>query len=395
MFTERANRVLPSSLVDLNARIAQMIRDGVDIVKLNIGEPDFDTPDNIKKAAIEAIETNFTRYTPTPGIVDLRKIICDRLMKDFGASYKPTEITVSTGAKQALFEAVMVLAEEGDEVLVPAPCWVSYEDMSKIAGAKPVLVPTKNNPEERFHLDLDAIEAAVTERTTAIMINSPNNPTGVVYNRKELEGLAALAEKYNFWIISDEVYEKLLYNGTEYVSMASVAPERSVVVNGCSKAYAMTGWRVGYAAAPLALSKKLQGLQGHITSGINAIAQKAACEAFGGPQDSVEAMRQQFAARLEMMYARLSVMPGITCDRPDGAFYLMPDITSYYGKSCNGKTIHDSRDMADYLLDEAGVAVAPGDSFHAPGFLRLSYSNSMENLSKALDRMEKALGNLT
>lgn len=394
MFTERADRVSPSSLVDLNARIAQMIRDGVDVIKLNIGEPDFNTPDNIKQAAIAAIEADFTRYTPTPGILDLRKIICQRLLDDFGAVYKPAEITVSTGAKQALFEAVMVLAEEGDEVLIPTPCWVSYDEMTKIAGATPVLVPAKTNPEERFHLDLAAIEAAVTEHTTAIMINSPNNPTGVVYNREELEGLAALAEKYDFWIISDEVYEKLLYNGTEFVSMASVAPQRSVVVNGCSKAYAMTGWRVGYAAAPQALSKKLQGLQGHVTSGINAIAQKAACEAFGGPQDSVEAMRQQFAARLEMMYTRLSAMPGITCARPDGAFYLMPDVTSYFGKSYNGKVINDSRDLADYLLDEARVAVAPGDSFHAPGYLRLSYSNSMENLTKALDRMEQALKDL-
>lgn len=394
MFTERASRVSPSSLVDLNAKIAQMIQDGVDVIKLNIGEPDFNTPDNIKKAACAAIEANFTRYTPTPGIADLRKIICERLEKDFGASYKPAQITVTTGAKQALFESVMVLAEEGDEVLLPVPCWVSYEDMVKIASAKPVLVPPKDVPGERFHLDLEAIEAAITDRTTAIIINSPNNPTGVVYNQKELEMLAELAEKHDFWIISDEVYEKLLYNDAKYVSMAQVAPERSVVVNGCSKTYAMTGWRVGYAAAPVDFSKKLQGLQGHITSGINAIAQKAACEAWGGPQDSVEVMRRQFARRLEMMYAKLNAMPGISCVRPDGAFYLMPDISSYFGKAFNGRVINDSRDMADYLLDEARIAVAPGDSFHAAGYLRLSYSNSLENLEIALERMEAALANL-
>lgn len=394
MFTKRANSVQPSSLFELNSKVSQMIQDGIDVIKLNIGEPDFDTPDNIKKAACAAIENNFTRYTAVAGTMELREAIVNRLKEDFGVTYKPSEITVGTGAKQVLFQSVMALAEEGDEVLVPIPCWVSYEDMSRISGAKPVLVPTKNRPEDRFHLDLDAIEAAVTEHTTAIIINSPNNPTGVVYTREELEGLAALAKKHDFWIISDEIYEKLLYNGAEYVSMATVAPERSVIINGCSKGYAMTGWRVGYAAAPLDLSKKIQGLQGHITSGINSISQKAALEAFAGPQDSVELMRKQFAARLEMMYARLTAMPGVTCARPYGAFYLMPDITAYYGKSCEGTVIRNDRDMADYLLNKAHIAVAPGDSFHAPGCLRISYSNSMENLVKAMDRMDKALAAL-
>lgn len=394
MFTKRANSVQPSSLFELNNRVAAMIQAGIDVIKMNIGEPDFDTPDNIKKAACKAIEDNFTRYTAVAGIAELREAICVRLKEDFGASYQPGQITVATGAKQALFEAVMTLAEEGNEIICPIPCWVSYEDMSRIAGAKPVLVPTKNTPEDRFHLDLDAIEAAVTERTTAIIINSPNNPTGVVYNRKELEALAALAEKHNFWIISDEVYEKLLYNGAEYVSMSTVAPERSVVINGCSKGYAMTGWRVGFAAAPLELSKKIQGLQGHITSNITSVAQKAALEAYSGPQDSVEIMRRQFGERLEMVYARLTAMPGVTCARPYGAFYLMPDITAFYGKSCDGKVIRNDRDMAEYLLENAHIAVAPGDCFHAPGCLRISYSNSMEKLSTAMDRMSQALAAL-
>lgn len=391
MLTTRANKVTPSSLVDLNARIAQMIKDGIDVVKLNIGEPDFYTPDNIKNAAKAAIDANFTKYTPTPGILDLRKIICEKLRNDFNEDYVPKEITVTTGAKQALFEAVMLLAETDDEVIVPVPCWVSYEEMVKIAGAKPILVPTKTNDGEKFHLDLEKIEAAVTDKTRAIIINSPNNPTGVVYNKQELDELAEIAEKHDFWIISDEVYEKLLYYNTKFVSMASVAKQRSIVVNGCSKAYAMTGWRVGYAAAPLDYSKKLQGLQGHITSGINSIAQKAACEAIGGPQDSVETMRLEFEARLELMYERLCKIPGIKCDKPSGAFYLMPNVSSYFGKKFNGKTINDSRGLADYLLSEAKVAVAPGDSFHAPGFLRLSYSNSRENLNKGLERMENAL----
>ena len=391
MLTERASRVSPSSLVNLNARIAQRIREGASIIKLNIGEPDFPTPDHIKEAAKAAIDANFTRYTPTPGTLELREIICSRLKEDFGVSYSPSEITVATGAKQALFEAVMALTEEGDEMLIPIPCWVSYEEMAKIAGAAPVLVPTASEEGRRYHLDLDAIEAAVTERTTCIMINTPNNPTGVIYTREELEGLAALAERHNLWIISDEVYEKLKYHGSEFVSMAEIAPERTVVVNGCSKAYAMTGWRVGYAAAPAAVSKAIQGIQGHVTSGINAISQKAACAALGGDQRPVEEMRIQFERRLEMMNRRMQQIPGIACDVPDGAFYLMPNISSYFGCACGDRVIRDSRDMADYLLEEAQVAVVPGDAFHSPGTLRISYANSMENLEEGMRRLEQAL----
>lgn len=394
MFTKRVERVLPSSLVDLNARITQMKKDGIDVIKLNIGEPDFNTPDNIKEAAKKAIDENFTRYTPTPGIMDLRKIICAKMKNDFGLDYTPKEITVATGAKQAIFEAVLTLAEEGDDVLIPIPSWVSYEQMTRIAGANPVLVPTLQNDERRFHLDFQALENAVTPKTKLIIINTPNNPTGVVYDRPELEELAAFAEKHDLWIISDEVYERLLYNDTEFVSCGTVAQKRTVVINGCSKAYAMTGWRVGFAAAPQALSKKIQSVQGHVTGGINAIAQKAACEAFGGPQDSVETMRKEFAKRLKMLYKRLNEMPGISCPMPNGAFYLMPDISSYFGKSCDDITIKDAKDMADYLLDKALVAVVPGDAFHAPGKLRISYSNSMEKLTEAMNRMEKALGKL-
>jgi aspartate aminotransferase len=397
MFSKRANNVSPSVTVELNARVAQMIRDGIDIIKMNIGEPDFNTPDNIKDAAKQAIDNNFTRYTPTPGIPDLIQAIIEKLKKDNNLEYAPNEICVTTGAKQALYEAVLTLVGEGDEVIVPTPCWVSYEDMIKLAGGVPVTVPTIEKGEKRFHLDLERIEKAITSRTTAIMINTPNNPTGVVYTKEELEGLAQLCIRHDIWIISDEVYEKLIYEDAVHVSLASISKEawnRTVTINGCSKTYAMTGWRLGYAAAPAAFMKKMRGMQGHITSGVNAISQKAAVEAIGGPQESVEKMKNEFDRRRIMMYKKLCDIPGITLVSAEGAFYLLPDVSSYFGKTWGKGVIHDSCDMAEYLLEKAKVAVVPGDGFRAPGCLRLSYSNSYEKLSEGIERIEEALKEL-
>lgn len=397
MFSRRANNVTPSFTVELNARIAEMIQAGEDMIKMNIGEPDFHTPDHVKEAAKTAIDNNFTRYTPVHGILELRKAIVDKLKNDNSVEYTVNEVCVSNGAKQALFEAVLTLADEGDEVIIPTPCWVSYVDMVKIAGGIPVLVPTIQSGPNRYHLDLEAIENAVTDRTTAIMINTPNNPTGAVYTREELEDLAALAVKNDLWIISDEVYEKLLYDGAGHVCIAAVSPEakaRSVVVNGCSKSYAMTGWRLGYAAAPEACAKKMRGLQGHITSGINSIAQKAGVEALTGQQESVEAMREEFDRRRRMMGEKLRKIPHMKTTNPQGAFYYLPDISWYFGKHWKGGKIENSVDMAAYLLETAKVAVVPGEAFYAPGCLRLSYSNSMENLQKGLERMTAALAAL-
>ena len=397
MFSKRANNVSPSVTVELNARVAQMIRDGIDIIKMNIGEPDFNTPDNIKDAAKQAIDNNFTRYTPTPGIPDLIQAIIEKLKKDNNLEYAPNEICVTTGAKQALYEAVLTLVGEGDEVIVPTPCWVSYEDMIKLAGGVPVTVPTIEKGEKRFHLDLERIEKAITSRTTAIMINTPNNPTGVVYTKEELEGLAQLCIRHDIWIISDEVYEKLIYEDAVHVSLASISKEawnRTVTINGCSKTYAMTGWRLGYAAAPAAFMKKMRGMQGHITSGVNAISQKAAVEAIGGPQESVEKMKNEFDRRRIMMYKKLCDIPGITLVSAEGAFYLLPDVSSYFGKTWGKGVIHDSCNMAEYLLEKAKVAVVPGDGFRAPGCLRLSYSNSYEKLSEGIERIEEALKEL-
>ncbi len=397
MFSDRANQVTPSATVELNAKVAQMTREGVDVIKLNIGEPDFDTPLYIREAAKKAIDEGFTKYTATPGIPELRKAICRKLREENDISYQDTEICVTTGAKQALYEALITIVQEGDEVILPTPCWVSYEDMIRLSGARPILVQTNRTEGDRFHLDLGAIERAVTKRTKAVIINTPNNPTGVVYRKAELAVLAELADRYDFWIISDEVYEKLIYNDARHISIASLsgnARSRTVTVNGFSKAFAMTGWRIGYAAGPKEFIQKMKGIQGHVTSGINSIAQKAALAAYTTPQDSVAEMCAQFALRREMVYNRLSKMKGVECSNALGAFYLLPDFSAYFGRRWRGGVLKDSFDLADYLLTEVKVAAVPGDSFRAPGCLRISYSNSMECLREGMDRIESSLAEL-
>lgn len=397
MFSDRANQVAPSATVELNAKVAQMIRDGEDVIKLNIGEPDFDTPAYIKDAAKKAIDDGFTKYTAVPGIPELRKAICQKLQEENNIPYQDTDICVTTGAKQALFESLITLVQEGDEVILPIPCWVSYEDMTKLSGAQPVLVPTINTGEDRFHLDIEAIKRAVTNKTKAVIINTPNNPTGVVYQKKELKSLSELAEEYGLWIISDEVYEKLIYNDAQHISIASLSEKaysRTITINGFSKAFAMTGWRVGYAAGPKEFIQKMKGIQGHVTSGINSISQKAALAAYTMPQNSVAEMCAQFSLRREMVYDRLKRMKDVECSNALGAFYLLPDFSAYFGKHWQGGRIKNSFDLANYLLSETKVAVVPGDSFRAPGCLRISYSNSMERLREGMDRIEAGLATL-
>lgn len=392
-FSKRANSISPSVTVELNAKVAQMIRDGIDVVKMNIGEPDFDTPKHVKEAAKKAIDDGFTKYTPVPGIPELKKAISEKLLRDNHLAYRPDEICVSTGAKQAIMNALLAIAGEGDEVIIPIPCWVSYESMVEIAGAKSVTVPTKKD----FRLDFQAIERAISKKTRAIIINTPNNPTGTVYGEEDLMRLAKLADRHDFYIISDEVYEKLTYNGARHISVASLSEaawNHTVTVNGVSKSYAMTGWRIGYLAGPKELVKKASALQSHMTSASNSIAQKAALAAIAGPQDSVEEMRREFDRRRQVMYERLNRMDGVSCQDSCGAFYLMPDVSSFYGKKSDGKVLNHSVDLAEYLLEEAQIAVVPGAAFRAPDYLRLSYSNSMENLMRGLDRMEEALKKL-
>lgn len=395
MLTKRIQNISPSMTLELTAKVADLRRQGIDIIAYNLGEPDFGTPENICKAAMAAIEAQKTKYTTVSGIAELREAICEKLLKDNHVTYAPNQICVGTGAKQPLVNAVLALCEEGDEVIVPTPCWVSYLEMVKLSGAAPVLV--KNREEDGFALNIEGIKNAITPKTKAIMINTPNNPTGAVYTEKDLRALAALACEHDFYIISDEVYEKLIYESKTHFCIASISDEvkdRCVIINGFSKAYSMTGWRIGYAAGNAALIKGMSSLQGHTTSNTCSIAQYAALEALRGPQESLEIMRKEFDKRRKFLLERLNAMDGITCVNADGAFYLMPNVTSFYGKSYNGKTIRDSFDMADYLLEEARIAVVPGAAFEAPENLRISYSNSMECLINGMDRMEEALKKL-
>ena len=327
--------------------------------------------------------------------MELKEAICAKFLKDNNVVYKPNEICIGTGAKQPLVNAVLALCEEGDEVIIPTPCWVSYIEMVKLSGATPVLV--QNREEDGFALNVEGIKKAITPKTKAIMINTPNNPTGAVYTKEQLTELAELACKHDFYIISDEVYEKLIYEGKKHFCVASISEEvkdRTVVINGVSKAYSMTGWRVGYAAGNAALIKGMTSLQGHTTSNTCSIAQYAALEAISGPQDSVESMRVEFDKRRKFLVERLNSMDGITCNNADGAFYLMPNMTAFYDKEWNGKKIADSFGMADYLLAEAKIAVVPGGAFESPDNIRIAYSNSMESLIEGMNRMEAALKKL-
>jgi len=395
MLSERVRNITPSATLGLTTRVSQLKKEGINVIALNVGEPDFGTPENICDAAIKAIEAQKTKYTPVPGIPELKEAICAKLLRDNGLTYTPDQISVGTGAKQSLINAILTIIDPGEEVILPTPCWVSYVEMVKLAGGVPVFVKCREDKE--FALDLEAIKAAVTPKTKAILINTPNNPTGAVYSEADLRELAALAEAKDFYIISDEVYEKLIYDGYKHFSVAQVSETvkaRTILINGISKAYSMTGWRIGFTAGPKDVIKGMNSLQGHATSNACSIAQYAAVEAFNGDQESIELMRQEFHKRLQYVLGRLRAMPGVTCAGSHGAFYLMPNVSSFYGKSYNGKVIKDSFDMSDFLLDEARIALVPGAAFEAPDNIRISYSNSMENLTQALDQMEAALAKL-
>ena len=371
-------------------KVNELKRQGQEILSLNVGEPDFDTPETARTAGISAIEEGFTRYTSTNGTAELRQAIADKLYRDSGLSYAADEICVSTGAKQAIFEAVMAICNEGDEVLIPVPSWVSYSAMTSIAGAIPVLIPSKPD----FSLDLSKLEESITSRTKAVIICTPNNPSGAVYSEESLRALAALAVKYDFFIIADEIYEKLIYDGEKHFSIASVSEEvreKTITVNGFSKAYAMTGWRIGYAAARKDIIKAMIKLQGQITSCTSSVAQKAALGALMGPQDEAEDMVEVFKERRDFVCERVSCIPGVSFTRPHGAFYLLVDITHYLGKSVGDRVITNDVEFCEYLIEEAHVALVPGSAFGADGTVRIAYANSMDVLSRALDEMEKAL----
>lgn len=391
---ERMNHFSGSPTSALIATVAELKRQGKNIISLNVGEPDFGTPDYIKVAGIKAIAENFTKYTPGNGILELRQEIVKKLKEDNGVEYALNEVTTAVGAKQAIASSLMVIAGPGDEVLLPIPCWVSYTEMIRLAGAEPVFVPVRP---DNYELDMDAIEQAITPRTKAIVICTPNNPTGAVYSEKALRRLAELAVEHDFFIVADEIYEKLVYDGARHFSVASISKEvrdRTITVNGFSKAYAMTGWRIGYAAARADVIKGIMAIQSQTTSATSAISQKAAVTALQGPQYDLRDMVAEFKRRKDYVVGRLNAMPGITCPDVKGAFYVYPDVEPYLGKCCGERNIENAVDLCQYLLDEALISTVPGEAYNVPGKIRISYSNSMENLKEALDRMEKALSSL-
>lgn len=390
----RARTIGASPTLALDAKTKKLQREGINVISFGVGEPDFDTPQHIKKAAIDAINAGFTKYTPSSGIPELREAICAKLKKDNGLDYKPSEVLVSVGAKHSIYNAVLALVDPGDEVLIPAPYWVSYPEMVKMAGGVPVFIPT--GIETGFKITREALESAITPKTTVLILNSPSNPTGAIYTESELRDIASVCLKHNIAVISDEIYEKLVYEG-KHVSFAALGPEVkaiTVTVNGVSKSYAMTGWRIGYAAGPADVIEAMGNIQSHSTSNPTSIAQKAALAGLTGPQDELEAMRVEFKKRRDYMVKRLNEMPGFKCLVPPGAFYVYPDVSALIGRKLAGRVVTDDSTLADILLDEARIAVVPGKAFGTEGNLRFSYATSMELIEEGLNRLAKVLETL-
>ncbi|GMQ56996.1 pyridoxal phosphate-dependent aminotransferase [Vallitalea sediminicola] len=387
--------IKPSSTLEITAKAKQMKADGIDVVGFGAGEPDFDTPDHIKQAAIEAINEGFTKYTPASGILPLKKAICSKLEEDNNVSYNPSQIVVSNGAKHSLTNTFMAILNPGDEVIIPAPFWLSYVQMVKIADGVPVVV--KTSKENNYKATIEDLKNALTDKTKAILINSPSNPTGMVYSEEELKKVAEFAVKNDLFVISDEIYEKLIYGDEKHISIASFSKDiynRTIVINGVSKSYAMTGWRIGYAAAPVEIAKIMSNIQSHASSNPNSIAQKAALAAISGSQECVDKMKTQFDKRREYMYDRVSRMPYVSAIKPHGAFYVFVDLDGALGKKYKGEVIENANIFAKLLLDYEKVAAVPCTDFGYDTHFRLSYAISMDNIEKGLDRIEEFLNNL-
>ena len=381
----------PSQTLAMSQKSTELRAQGIDVINLSVGEPDFNTPDHIKLAAKKAIDDNFSFYSPVPGYMDLRKAICAKLKNENGLEFTPEQIVVSTGAKQALCNAILAIINPGDEVIIPAPYWVSYVEMVKLAEGKNVIVEA--GIEQDFKITPEQLEAAITPKTRMLVLCSPSNPTGSVYSHDELQALAKVLERYpDVIVLADEIYEHINYVGA-HQSMAQF-PEldgRVIIINGVSKAYAMTGWRIGFLAAPLWIAKACNKLQGQYTSGASSIAQKAAVAAFSGDQSCVEEMRKAFERRRDLIFGLVSEIPGMKVNKPHGAFYLFPDVSSYFGKSYETYKIATSSDLAMFLLEVAHVASVAGDAFGSPSCLRFSYATSDENLIEAMGRVRRAL----
>ena len=387
-----ASAVQASTTMAIDALFKQMKADGIDVIGFGAGEPDFNTPEPIKQAGIEAIQNNFTRYTPAAGTVELRQAICDRMKADCGLDYKPSQVVASSGAKHLVYLALRALVNPGDEIILPAPYWVSYYELIKMVGAVPVVVHTTEA--EHFKLTADKLAAAITPRTKALILNNPSNPTGMMYSREDLGAIADVCVKNEVYVISDEIYYGLVYDGMQFVSFAALSPEvkeLTILINGVSKSYAMTGWRIGYACANDQIAKIMANYVSHSTGSPSAISQKAAIVALNAPQNEVENMRRAFEERRDYIVKRMNAIPGVSCIKPEGAFYVMMNLDALIGKTIHGVEITNDDVFADAFLKHGLVAVVPGSGFGAPNFVRWSYATSLDNIREGLDRLEKFL----
>ena len=392
--SDRLNRLSPSATLAMSQKSNELKAQGVDVINLSVGEPDFNTPDHIKEAAKQAIDDNFSRYSPVPGYPALRNAIVSKLKNENNLDYTPAQISCANGAKQSVCNAIMVLVNEGDEVIVPAPFWVSYPEMVKMADGTPVIIPA--GIEQDFKITPAQLEAAITPKTKALILCSPSNPTGSVYSKAELAGLAEVLVKHpKVFVIADEIYEHINYIGKhESIAQFPAIHDRVIIVNGVSKAYAMTGWRIGFVAGPEWIVKAINKLQGQYTSGPCSVSQKAAEAAYTGSQEPVEEMRKAFERRRNLIVSLAKEIPGFEVNTPQGAFYLFPKCDSFYGKSIGERTINNAEDLAMYLLEVGHVACVGGTSFGAPECIRMSYATSDENIIEAMARIKNALAQL-
>jgi aspartate aminotransferase len=397
--SRRASSIVPSPTLSIDTRAKELVSAGVDVISFAVGEPDFNTPSHIKDEAIRAIESNFTKYTPSAGILPLRQAIAKKLLEENHVSYDPGEVLVSCGAKHSIYNALMAICDDGDEVIIPSPYWASYPEQVRLTGAKPVFIETKER--DGYKLKAPDFESAITSRAKALILNSPNNPTGGVYSRKDLSDIAEVSVRHGIIVISDEIYEKLVYDGNKHISIASISPEiksQTIVINGVSKAYAMTGWRIGYAVGPLKIIKAMADIQGHTTSNAASISQKASLAALTGPQQPVAAMVESFASRRNLMVTGFNEIPGLRINIvPNGAFYVFVDATDIISrcpKALSMEIIDDDTSLARFLLEEAKVAVVPGSAFGGPGYLRLSYATSEDRIREGLRRIKEAVSRL-
>lgn len=392
---KRMQQIKPSPTLAVNAKAKALKASGADVLNFSVGEPDFDTPDHVCRAAIEAIEQGFTRYTAVPGIPELREAICQRFADDKGWQYTPEQIQVCSGGKQGLYNMAQALFGPGDEVIIPTPYWVSYPPIIELAGATPVYLPLSEA--SGFDIDADALAACVTEKTKGIIINSPSNPTGAIFSAAGLALVAKYALQRGWVVISDDIYDTIVYETGELPHILNVAPElkeQVIILNGVSKSFAMTGWRIGYCAGPKHVIAAMNKVQSQSTSNACSIAQKAALAAVAGPQGFPGMMKVSFAKRLDAILAHLQEIPGASCVKPQGAFYVFPNLSAYYGKSFGDKTITGSVAMADYLLDEALIATVPGAAFGSDNFVRFSFATSMEIIDEGMGRLKAALAKL-